>query len=102
MTTQNTSAIVRAVELADGVEKLADACGVSAQAVYKWIKKGHPPTDRCASIERAVGGAVSRFDLLPPAFAAQSSAGAPAELATPSNTTPASAAVRERNPETNA
>lgn len=68
MTTHTTSAIKKAVALADGVANLAQACGVSAQAVYKWIKKGHPPTDRCAAVEKAVGGKVSRFDLLPAPF----------------------------------
>lgn len=50
------------------VSKLASACSVSEQAVYKWIKKGYPPAERCPDIEEAVGGKVSRFDLLPPPF----------------------------------
>lgn len=70
MTTHTTSAIEMAVALSDGVANLAEACGVSAQAVYKWIKKGYPPTKRCAAVELAVGGKVSRFDLLPPPFMA--------------------------------
>ena len=69
MNTRHPSAIERAVALADGVPNLAAACGVSAQAVYKWIKKGYPPTDRCEAIELAVAGRVSRLDLLPPSFA---------------------------------
>lgn len=68
MTKHNTSAIKQAVTLADGVSNLAGACGVSMQAVYKWIKKGHPPTDRCEAVELATGGKISRFDLLPPTF----------------------------------
>lgn len=68
MTTHTTSAIEKAVTLADGVANLASACGVSAQAVYKWLKKGYPPTDRCEAVELAVGGRVSRFDLLPAPF----------------------------------
>lgn len=68
MTTHTTPAIEKAVILADGVANLASACGVSAQAVYKWIKKGHPPTDRCEAVELAVGGKISRFDLLPTQF----------------------------------
>jgi DNA-binding transcriptional regulator YdaS (Cro superfamily) len=68
MTTHTTPAIKRAVTLAGGATKLASACGVSAQAVYKWLKKGHPPTDRCEAVEIAVGGKVSRFDLLPAPF----------------------------------
>lgn len=69
MNTQPTSAIEKATTLAGGVANLAQACGVSAQAVYKWLKKGHPPTERCEDIELAVKGKVSRFDLLPPPFA---------------------------------
>lgn len=69
MNTQTTSAIEKAVAIAGGVAQLAEACGLSAQAVYKWIKKGYPPTDRCEAIERAVNGRVTRIDLLPPSFA---------------------------------
>lgn len=68
MNKHTTSAIERAVTLVDGVANLADACGVSAQAVYKWIKKGYPPTYRCADVELAVGGKISRLDLLPASF----------------------------------
>lgn len=67
MSTQTTSPIQRAADLV-GVAVIARACDVSMQAVYKWIKKGHPPTDRCEAVEKAVGGKVSRFDLLPPNF----------------------------------
>jgi len=65
----NTSkpAIERVLDLIP-VSRLAAACGVSEQAVYKWLKKGYPPADRCPAIEEAVKGKVSRFDLLPPPF----------------------------------
>ncbi|MRW88831.1 transcriptional regulator [Duganella sp. FT80W] len=68
MKTESSSPIERAVELTDGVANLAAACNVSAQAVYKWLKKGHPPVERCEAIERAVGGRVTKFELLQPAF----------------------------------
>lgn len=71
MDAKNPTPIERAVQIAGGAIPLADACGVSFQAVYKWIKKGHPPTERCASVEAAVGGAVTRFELLPPTFGEQ-------------------------------
>ena len=71
MDAKNLTPIERAVQIAGGAAPLADACGVSFQAVYKWIKKGHPPTERCASVEAAVGGAVTRFELLPPTFGEQ-------------------------------
>ncbi|MGZ4872755.1 MAG: YdaS family helix-turn-helix protein [Candidatus Angelobacter sp.] len=58
----------RAVGLAGGVANLATACRVSVQAVYKWLKKGYPPVERCEAVEKAVAGQVTRFDLLSPAF----------------------------------
>ena len=71
MDAKKPTPIERAVQIAGGAIPLADACGVSFQAVYKWIKKGHPPTERCASVEAAVGGAITRFELLPPTFGEQ-------------------------------
>ncbi len=68
MDTPTPTPIERAVDLAGGAVKLGDSVGVSFQAVYKWIKKGYPPTERCESIEAAVGGKVTRFELLPPGF----------------------------------
>jgi len=67
MPNTSKSAIERVLDLIS-VSRLATACDVSEQAVYKWIKKGFPPTERCPDIEEAVAGKVSRFDLLPPTF----------------------------------
>lgn len=58
----------RAVSMAGGVANLATACRVSVQAVYKWLKKGYPPVQRCQAVEKAVSGKVTRFELLDPAF----------------------------------
>jgi DNA-binding transcriptional regulator YdaS (Cro superfamily) len=69
MNKPTTSALSKAVELSS-VAQIAASCDVSVQAVYKWIKKGYPPLERCEAIERIVGGKVSRFDLLPPTFTA--------------------------------
>lgn len=68
-TMSNTSktAIEQVLDLIS-VSRLALACDVSKQAIYKWIKQGYPPAERCPEIEEAVGGRVSRFDLLPPPF----------------------------------
>lgn len=68
MKTPTSNPLERAVSLAGGVKHLAKACRVSVVAVYKWRKKGHPPVERCQAIEKAVGGQVTRFDLLPPEF----------------------------------
>jgi DNA-binding transcriptional regulator YdaS (Cro superfamily) len=67
MSTQTTSAIERAADLV-GVPAIAKACDVSVQAVYKWIKKGYPPAERCPAVEKAVRGEITRFELLPPSF----------------------------------
>jgi DNA-binding transcriptional regulator YdaS (Cro superfamily) len=58
----------RAISLVGGVANLAAACRVSVQAVYKWLKKGYPPVERCQAVEKAAGGQVTRFELLAPAF----------------------------------
>lgn len=68
MKTQNPNPLEQAVSHAGGVAHLAKACKVSVVAVYKWLKKGYPPVERCQAIEKAVQGRVTRFDLLPPAF----------------------------------
>jgi DNA-binding transcriptional regulator YdaS (Cro superfamily) len=64
-----TTAIQRAADDV-GVPAIARACRISAQAVYKWLKKGQAPTGRCEAISRATGGRVSTFDLLPPSLRA--------------------------------
>lgn len=60
--------LAKAISIVDGVANLAAACKVSKQAVYKWIERGHPPIGKCAAVERAAGGKVTRFELLPPDF----------------------------------
>jgi DNA-binding transcriptional regulator YdaS (Cro superfamily) len=60
----NTSAIQRAADEV-GVPAIANACGISVQAVYKWVRKGQAPAERCEAISRATGGRVPTIDLLP-------------------------------------
>lgn len=64
MKANSTSPIDRAIELAGGLSVVAEACGVSVQAVHKWRVK-RPPADRCPSIERLVSGAVLCEELRP-------------------------------------
>lgn len=46
--------------------RLARQIGVSPAVVYQWRKGVRPvPLERCAAIERATNGAVSRRDLRP-------------------------------------
>jgi DNA-binding transcriptional regulator YdaS (Cro superfamily) len=56
-------AIQRAIESVGGLKALADVCGVTPQAVFKW-RKG-VPAERCPAIERATNGQVRCEDLRP-------------------------------------
>lgn len=62
--------ISKAIELV-GLCKLAQACGVRHQSVYKWQAKGRLPrsdwtgeTDYASRIEVATGGRITRAQLL--------------------------------------
>lgn len=56
-------AIERAVEAAGSQLALAKLCGVSYQAVQKWMRARNVPAERVLQIERLTG--VSRHDLRP-------------------------------------
>jgi len=77
MDTKTPSPIEKAAAIAGCVANLAQKCGVTPQAVYKWIAQGYPPSERCVEVESAVQGQVSRFDLLPPEFHASADYAAP-------------------------
>lgn len=62
--------ITKAIELV-GLCKLAQACGVRHQSVYKWQARGRLPrsdwtgeTDYASCIEIATGGRITRAQLL--------------------------------------
>ena len=62
--------ISKAIEIV-GICRLANACGVRYQSIYKWEAKGRLPrtdwtgeTDYASCIERATKGAVTRDQLL--------------------------------------
>ena len=65
--------ILRAVKAADGVKNLAQACGVSVQAVYKWIENG-VTAERAMQIEQVTGGVVTRHELRPDLYPAEQTA----------------------------
>lgn len=65
----NTTALQRAEKLV-GVPAIAEACGISVQAVYKWMKKGQAPAERCEAISRLTEGRVTVLELLPPSLRA--------------------------------
>lgn len=56
-------ALEKAIELC-GLTGLANALGISPQAVHKWRSSG-VPADRVVDIERATGGRVLRQELMP-------------------------------------
>lgn len=62
------SAIEKACEAVGGQVKLAEAVGVTPQAVHQWVTKGRVPPERCAEIERASG--IARHELRPDIFEA--------------------------------
>lgn len=47
-----------------GITKLAESMGLSPQVVSNWRARG-VPLDKCASLELATSGAVTRRDLRP-------------------------------------
>lgn len=62
--------ISKAIEIV-GLCKLAQACGVRHQSIYRWVEKGALPrtdwtgeTDYASRIEEATKGAVTRDQLL--------------------------------------
>lgn len=61
----NKSPIQRAVVKAGGTSALARACGVTPQAVSRWLGN-RAPAERCALIEQCSG--VSRYELRPDVF----------------------------------
>jgi DNA-binding transcriptional regulator YdaS (Cro superfamily) len=62
-------AIKKAVEVVGGQALLSRMLGVKTPTVNQWVKGFRPvPVGRCAAIERATGGAVTRRDLRPDDF----------------------------------
>lgn len=68
--TMEENLITKAIEIV-GICKLAVACGVRYQSIYKWQKQGRLPrtdwtgeTDYASRIEEATKGAVTRDQLL--------------------------------------
>ena len=60
-------ALTKAIDAAGGVVALAKAIGVTQATVSNWRMRElqSVPEKHCASIERATGGAVKRWDLRP-------------------------------------
>ena len=68
MNTPN-QAIQQAVNIVGGQTRLASALNVKQQNVWVWLRLAKKvPAERCAAIERATGGKVTRYDLRPDVF----------------------------------
>ncbi len=50
------------------VAQVAELCGVTVQAVYKWQKNELIPPEYCRAIELATEGRVTRYELNPNVF----------------------------------
>ena len=68
MTDTNTEAVARAVIIMGSQARLAQACGVSQAAVWKWLRGQPPKGEHAVAIEVATGGQVSREAVRPDLF----------------------------------
>lgn len=68
MTDTNTEAVARAVTIMGSQARLAQACGVSQAAVWKWLRGQPPKGEHAVAIEMATGGEVSREAIRPDLF----------------------------------
>ena len=71
----NTSPIQRAIKACDNNKAvLARLVGVTPSMVWQWEKARRPVSaTRCVDIEKATGGAVTRYDLRPDVFGSTTS-----------------------------
>lgn len=60
--------VARAAALLGGMQKLADALGITRAAIYQW-DTGEVPPKRAIEIERVTAGEVTRQQLAPSIFA---------------------------------
>lgn len=70
----------KAILLAGSGSKLARLLDVTSMTVTQWKRRG-VPAERCMAIERAVNGAVTRYDLRPDVFGDGTQPAAPAKAA---------------------
>lgn len=66
----NASPLLLAIRLAGNQSALARASGIRQQDIWYYLNraKGRVPAEKCAAIERAVGGKVTRYELRPDIF----------------------------------
>lgn len=68
----DTTAIEKAIKVLGNQQMLADTLGVSTQAITKWRRR--IPAERVLDIEKATGGEVTRHELRPDIYPAESAA----------------------------
>ncbi len=66
---RSMDALLRAIEIAGGVTRLADALDVSQSTVSMWLLRKSIPPIRAIQIEDATNGRVKRSELCPHLFA---------------------------------
>lgn len=62
------NALDKAIENVGTGAALARLIGVVPMTITQWKRRGNVPPERCAAIERATNGAVTRYDLRPDIF----------------------------------
>lgn len=63
----NTTALARAIRIVGTQQQLADVLGIKSPSITEWHKR-KVPVERCAAIEQATDGAVTRQELRPDVF----------------------------------
>ncbi|RFB73838.1 helix-turn-helix domain-containing protein [Herbaspirillum sp. 3R11] len=77
MQNDRKTTIEEAVAAVDGPSEMGRRCGVTPQAVCRWLRRGKAPSDRCIAIEVATGGRYTRYVLRPDVFGRQDASGQP-------------------------
>ncbi|WP_242510797.1 transcriptional regulator [Halorhodospira halophila] len=62
------NSLKRAADAVGSVTELAQSIGVRQSTVSNWFMRGRVPAERCAAIELATKGAVTRAELRPDVF----------------------------------
>jgi transposase-like protein len=65
---ERLAALNTAIERAGGAIRLAEALGITHQAIYAWRKRGWVPADKAIAVENLVG--VPRISIMDPALVA--------------------------------
>lgn len=61
-------ALSRAIEAVGSQQALADALKIKSPSISGWRQAGRVPVERCAAVEEATGGRVTRHELRPDVF----------------------------------